>query len=234
MKHLVVLWLALPSLCFSQLKGGVDNLYPHTSYTAFLAETKKGLENLRAEYIHQKDHPDSILDATGYFLCESLVHGGFHYWVGTPWDFNGYTNVPKQGSIACGYFVSTTLKHLGFHLNRYKLAQKAAMDEAIYLCGKEHMTVYRSISQTDLKNHFSMSYKPGIYLLGLANHVGYLYWDTNELYFIHSNYGTPYSVVIEPFCTSEVSASSIYVVGEISTNHALMRKWLENEPIPIP
>src|SRR6476660_4877291 len=28
----------------------------------------------------------------------------FPSWYGTPWDFNGTTEVPQQGKIACGYF----------------------------------------------------------------------------------------------------------------------------------
>src|SRR5678815_5098001 len=31
----------------------------------------------------------------------------FPSWYGTAWDFNGTTEVPQQGKIACGYFVST-------------------------------------------------------------------------------------------------------------------------------
>jgi len=30
----------------------------------------------------------------------------FPSWYGTPWNFNGTTEVPQQGKIACGYFVS--------------------------------------------------------------------------------------------------------------------------------
>lgn len=32
----------------------------------------------------------------------------FPYWYGTKWDFNGTTEMPQEGSIACGYFVTTT------------------------------------------------------------------------------------------------------------------------------
>src|SRR5215212_694349 len=28
------------------------------------------------------------------------------YWIGTKWNFNGITEVPQKGSIACGYFVT--------------------------------------------------------------------------------------------------------------------------------
>lgn len=47
-------------------------------------------------------------------------------WVGTKWDFNGTTQIPQQGSIACGYFVTTVLQDGGVKLNRVKLAQCAS------------------------------------------------------------------------------------------------------------
>ena len=34
-------------------------------------------------------------------------------WIGTKWDFNGITEVPQQGKIACGYFVTTVLRDAG-------------------------------------------------------------------------------------------------------------------------
>jgi len=48
------------------------------------------------------------------------------YWYGTPWEFYGTTEKPKQGSIACGYFVSTILKHAGYNVEKNKMAQQAS------------------------------------------------------------------------------------------------------------
>jgi hypothetical protein len=45
----------------------------------------------------------------GTFIHHSLSKTIFPHWYGTVWDYNGYTNTPKNGVIACGYFVSTTL-----------------------------------------------------------------------------------------------------------------------------
>ena len=45
-------------------------------------------------------------------LFSNLADSVFPAWYGTKWDFNGHTNVPKEGLIACGYFVSTTLVFL--------------------------------------------------------------------------------------------------------------------------
>lgn len=209
--------------------------YKGKSYTTFLSDTKSKLSSLRIAYKNgTKQQKDSCIIVAGKLLEESMTKGSFHYWLGTEWDFNGTTNTPKTGEIACGYFVSTTLKHLDFNLNRYRLAQKGSYDEEVYLCGKETITTIRNQTPEDLKNYFKSNFKKGLYMIGLANHVGYLYYDGNELYFIHSNYGSPDCVVIEAFVGSEVSSSNIFCVAPLSNNKELMRKWIENELIVIP
>ena len=47
-------------------------------------------------------------------------------WDGTPWDFHGTSQAPREGKIACGYFVSTTLLHLGLQVERVRMAQQAS------------------------------------------------------------------------------------------------------------
>jgi hypothetical protein len=42
-------------------------------------------------------------------------------WSGTPWDFNGTTEIPGEGKIACGYFVTTILRDAGFKVQRAKM-----------------------------------------------------------------------------------------------------------------
>ena len=41
-------------------------------------------------------------------------------WIGTKWDFNGISEKPQQGNIACGYFVTTVLRDAGLNLARSK------------------------------------------------------------------------------------------------------------------
>ncbi len=77
-------------------------------------------------------------------LFVTLIDSIFPAWYDTPWDFNGISNVPGEGEIACGYFVSTTLKHAGFNLNRYKLAQQGANEIATAICGKSNLKRYAS------------------------------------------------------------------------------------------
>lgn len=209
--------------------------YSNKNYSTFLQETKIKLGNIRASYsAGTLEEKDSCIHAAGILLEESFTKGAFHFWLGTEWDFNGTTNTPKVGQIACGYFVSTTLKHVGFNLNRYRLAQKGAYDEEVYLCGKQTIITIRDQTPNDLKNYFKSNLTRGLYMIGLANHVGYLFFDGKELYFIHSNYGSPDCVVIETFEESEVSNSTIFCVAPLSNNKELMRKWIENELIVVP
>ncbi|WMJ72126.1 hypothetical protein RCC89_02925 [Cytophagaceae bacterium ABcell3] len=48
-------------------------------------------------------------DSVGRVFSDYLVNKLIPYWYGTKWDFEGHTDVPGKGEIACGYFVSTTL-----------------------------------------------------------------------------------------------------------------------------
>ncbi len=53
------------------------------------------------------------IDSISKYFCEALVNKIIPYWYGTPWDFNGHTDIPNESNVACGYFVSTPLRHMG-------------------------------------------------------------------------------------------------------------------------
>ncbi|MES2618940.1 MAG: hypothetical protein V4613_13770 [Bacteroidota bacterium] len=171
-------------------------------------------------------------DSVGRAFTDYLVNDIFPYWYGTTWDFNGYTAIPQQGAIACGYFVSTTLLHNGVKLNRYKMAQKSSMDGALMLEPKDSLYIKRS-SRDIFLSEFKKTHKNGLYMVGLSNHVGYLYKQDNAVYFIHSSYVTPVAVVIEDAATSvALGYSTIFVVADITYNEELMQKWLNGTTVP--
>ncbi|WP_439150975.1 hypothetical protein [Winogradskyella sp.] len=144
------------------------------------------------------------------------------HWYDTPWDFNGHTNSPNDGEIACGYFVSTTLKHLGFNLNRYKMAQAAGCDESKLLQSKTELKMYSNLSFEELKTEVNAVYSDGVYFVGLDNHVGYVLIKNKELYFLRSNYCYD-KVVIELVETSPCFQSNLYVFTEVTTNKILFK-----------
>lgn len=173
------------------------------------------------------------IDSASQYLYSKLLNDIVPHWYGTHWDFNGHTNVPNEGEVACGYFVSTTLKHIGFNLNRYKMAQQAGLIEAKTLQPKSEIKIWSGLSFETLKQHINKVYTNGIYFVGLDNHVGYMILRDQELYFLHSSYCDD-KVVIEYAETSPCFSSNIYVFAEITTNKNLIKKWVFNDPLIIP
>src|SRR5687768_9423034 len=79
---------------------------------------KKEIDTIRAEQMEMAEqvlHGGSaskkrlLEEAKKKFLL-NIETRLFPFWEGTDWDFNGTTEVPGKGSIACGYFVTTILR----------------------------------------------------------------------------------------------------------------------------
>ncbi|MCF6365874.1 MAG: hypothetical protein L3J35_06680 [Bacteroidales bacterium] len=185
--------------------------------------------------LSNKKKKDSILDDARQHFTNQLVNKIIPFWYGTVWDFDGYTNTPNKGVIACGYFVSTTLRHMGIKVNRYKMAQQAGLNEAKTLEPEQNLLIYRYSYSEELETVFAKmkkALKDGLYFVGLSNHVGYIYVKDNELYFIHSNYIDGY-VMIEKAEYSDAFQSNVYVIADITHNDDLLLKWIKGEPFPV-
>jgi hypothetical protein len=176
---------------------------------------------------------NALLDSAGALFSRSIVYHLMPYWYGTPWTFEGHTDVPGQGEVACGYLVSTTLKHAGLNINRYKLAQQASSIGLKSLAFGEEVVIKRGLSREEIKNYFLKEKEEGLYKVGLAYHTGYLYFDKNELYFIHSSYLDPVAVTIERATEADAFNSTAYYILDITRNRGLMKKWLSGEEVPI-
>ena len=153
----------------------------------------------------------------------------FPYWYGTKWDFNGTSQMPQEGSIACGYFVTTTLRDMGVPINRVKMAQCASEEMIRSLTSKEHI---HHISNTSLAafEKKMVGYGNGLYIIGLDNHTGFIYINGDEHYFIHSTGWFPFKVVKDQISESSVLSKSNYrVVGKISDDDAFLKRWIEKE-----
>lgn len=164
----------------------------------------------------------------GESLHKELVNSIFPYWYGTQWDYNGYTNTPNQGVIACGYFVSTTLKHVGFTLNRYDIAKMYSSNIVKVLCFNDYWV--ESEFDTFL---LRMEEQPdGIYIVGLSNHVGFIERDHGRTYFIHSNYFGDNGVEKELANRSiALSSSSTYWLGNFSNNPNVRNAYINSQEI---
>ncbi len=143
------------------------------------------------------------------FIADSLLA----CWYGTPWDFNGTTQTPQTGNIACGYFVTTTLRDAGMEIDRVKLAQCASEQLVKTTC-----TDIQRFSNKSLVSFVEAVKKSGygLYIVGLDNHTGYIYHDGRDIWFIHSGFLPPRCTLKEKALESETLRRSAYrVLGRI-------------------
>ncbi|GAA4108838.1 hypothetical protein GCM10022393_05190 [Aquimarina addita] len=198
-------------------------------------QTNQSIEQARVSYnkayINQSDpvKKDTILKEASAYFTKAILNDIIPYWYGTEWDFNGHTNIPNEGEIACGYFVSTTLKHMGIQLNRYTMAQQASKLEVESIAIQKNKTIF-----FNLKNSIEQlqQLKDGLYIIGLDNHVGYIYNLNSSTYFIHSSYITD-RVMIEPADQSEAFPSNVYYLASITDNKPLIKKWILGQRLSI-
>ena len=177
-----------------------------------------------------KNSADSVIKRE---LENLILNQLLPFWYGTPWNFNGYTETPKKGAIACGYFVSTVMKHVGFNVDRYKLAQQNPLNEAKTIAAGDSAEIYE-VNSSPLQKIFVAEKQEGLYFVGLDFHVGFLLFRNKELYFIHSNYIGAVGVVFEKAIFSDAfNAASAYRIAEISPNEKLLEKWVKGEAISV-
>jgi hypothetical protein len=181
----------------------------------------KKLDQIRADktkFIKYKTSQDSIKD----YLLYQFETQIYPEWIGTPWDYNGHTNTPKQSSIACGYFVSTTLKHMGFNWNRYELAKMYS--QQIVEDITDTSFVFDNISQL----HTYVRYQPdNLFILGLSSHVGLVLKRNGKIWFIHSNYyGNKGPDKENLFKSDALNDSNTYWCGKFLTPSNI-KMWLD-------
>lgn len=215
---------------FDSVQCGL-NFKPEKDYKVEKHEINKIRNELNIRYLNTNDISikNKILDSSKMIFTELLLNNIIPFWYGTPWDFNGYTAIPNQGTVACGYFVSTTLRDMGLNVNRYSLAQQGPENEAKSIAiSKSEMLHF----ENENINKELYNLDKGLYFIGLDNHVGYLYINRHNTYFIHSNY-IEGKVMIEESENSEAFYSTNYYISKITGNNHLIEKWLKKEEINV-
>jgi hypothetical protein len=173
-----------------------------------------------------------LLGEARTLLTRSIQDGLFPAWYGTAWDFNGTTEVPRQGKIACGYFVSTVLRDAGYKVERVRLAQQASENIILSLTTDPFVRRFRRVAIGDFVSAVK-EWGPGIYIVGLDVHVGFIVNTGDEVYFIHSSYVDPYTVVKEKAVESRILVSSNYrVLGKVFADDRFISNWLAGNAIP--
>lgn len=224
---LMVLLISLLSTCsqakdakataidYSQLKAEISQ-----KHSAFVKQYKEG---------DAAQKQNLIVSARKYLLA-TIDEKMFEAWMGTTWDFNGTTQEPRKGQIACGYFVTTVLRDAGFKIQRVKLAQQASLKIIQTICPKAEIRDYGNVSVPQVCEKLA-AMPEGLYIVGLDIHTGFIYNRRGDIEFIHASYGNPAVVVREKALKSDVLAqSNRFVLGRVD-NETFLKKWLTDTEV---
>lgn len=205
--------------------------------------SRKDYSAIKAEIVAQRDSMATLYASAGADQRLTLVVAArklvldviakqlFPPWMGTPWDFNGITQKPGEGKIACGYFVTTILRDAGFGVERAKLAQQASLKIIRTVCPADQIKDYGGIDVPELVRRMG-KLPQGLYIVGLDIHTGFIANGPKSVDFIHASYGNPRVVVHEVALKSAVLAQSKrFVLGRVD-NDEFLKKWLLKQPIP--
>lgn len=175
----------------------------------------------------------AYLAAARQLLITTLDSTVFPAWEGTPWAFYGTTWEPRRGSIACGYFVTTSLHDAGLHLQRTLLAKQGSEVIIKNLTSEAQISRYHGLTPTEFVRRVQ-ALGPGLYVLGLDFHVAFLrVREGGAVQLVHSSYVGTGAVVREAAETSEALVSNYRVVGKVSADDVLVRRWLLGEALGV-
>ena len=208
-----------------------DEVELNNRYQELKTRMNKQREGFKKDLGHR--NMSEVIPVAKKYLYKTLNDSLFHFWLDTKWDFNGITEIPRSGSIACGYFVTTTLRHAGFKIDRVKLAQQAASIIINTLCDQKSIKIFSNKNLTGLKEYFK-SIDEGLYIIGLDNHVGFIQKKDTSAYMIHSSGVSPHKVMIQNIheC-GPVLWSSFHMIGNLLGNKNVLEKWIKGEEIPM-
>jgi hypothetical protein len=118
------------------------------------------------------------------------------------------------------------LKHAGLNVERVRMARQASQNIILTLTGAPHLHKGHGMELAAFAAKIK-ALGPGLSIVGLDNHVGILWHDGSELWFLHSTVAETKDVIKERAAESRVLANSRYrIVGQITADSALVEAWL--------
>ena len=180
-------------------------------------------------YLKTLEHRKTQIDSGDYASAGALLFQALHdetftYWSGTPWDFNGTTQQPRKGTIACGYYLTTLMKQTGFDIQRIYMAQQASS-----VLIKAYCTDIRTTgSLENVKSYLETQPDSSVFIIGLDFHTGFVTKCDTTYHLIHSNYISNQGVVKERLDEAHVlTNNSFFMIGNLSTRKDRIAQWMK-------
>ncbi len=188
------------------------------NYTKLISDIKK-----EKKYYTRQNDLNRVKRVTYTLLNDSI----FPYWYGTPWDYNGTSEKPLKGSVACGYFVTTTLRDVGFPVQRISWAQEPSSVLINKICNPSTIKMFSNLK--DLKKYLKKQPNQSLFILGLDSHVGFVTKENNKLFFTHSSYSGEKMVKKDLLENAiPVTSSKSFLIGNVLENKRLLKQWLNS------
>lgn len=199
------------------------------------ADRVDALARIRARLSDDYAHADrsgkaAVRDRARQAVLDGITRDLIPAWYGTRWDFYGTTEVPGEGTIACGYFVTTILRDAGFRVERVHLAQQASENIAKSLAPADAIERFRR-GDVGAVVDAVRSDGEGLYVVGLDYHVGFLWNDGSIVRMCHASYLGEAVVVCEDARTSPAMVSGYHVVGKLLSD-VMTDRWLTGQAFP--
>lgn len=176
---------------------------------------------------------DALIARAGRVMARAVARKLLPAWYGTPWSFNGVTERPRAGTIACGALVAIVLRDAGIKLAPREMTVLAAERMIRSLVGPENIRRWQDVGEQKFLEDMR-KWGPGLYQIGLDSHTGLMLVEKDELHFIHATRRFPYTVVNEKASESRTLLHSRYrIAGKVSADHGLLEKWLLAEAVPV-
>jgi hypothetical protein len=198
-------------------------------------EMRERFLNIR-DQLRSKPRKTALSEAEE-LLPLALTQAAFPPWLGTTWNFYGASSIPGQGEIACGYFVAATLHAVGFNVKislkdknkrHYTLAGLPSEQIILKLVDEKSIRRFSNRPIAEVKETIK-EMGPGIYLIGLDQHVAYLVWDgSGDVMAWHAKPG--HEVVLEkPEEAPFISESKYRIIGKLDGRSVSI--WLDQRQL---
>jgi hypothetical protein len=202
----------------------------HSSYAETKARIVSQKQQLSRKYFAAGDHEKQKLrkQITAFWIT-GLSEDLYGYWKNTPWSFNGTTQTPQDGSIACGYLVTTMLVDMDLKINRVKLAICPSSEMMKSLVPHQRIKNLSGLSYNEFADSLKGRAK-GVYIIGLDYHTGFIIIDDNRQWFLHSNYINKQGVIKEPVQNSQaLKMSKTRWMVSLTGDDSFITTWLKSD-----
>ena len=133
------------------------------SYDQLKKNVREKRKLFSKENFNLKDEKN--LDILRNYWVSTLLNDFYLKWANTPWDYNGTTEQPRLGNIACGYFVTTLLRDMDVKIQRVKLAVCPSSQMMKMLTPKQRLINLSALSYADFNDRITR-YGKGVFVIG--------------------------------------------------------------------